>query len=82
MVPFMGNFQRGDGWVLYWLCYWYWAAVAAVLSDTFRQFLKPYIIIVEATPRIALGPIFVTWFGFGMSSKVALAALVCFCAFC
>jgi NitT/TauT family transport system permease protein len=51
-------------------------AVAAVLSDSFRQFLKPYIIIVEATPRIALGPIFVTWFGFGMSSKVALAALV------
>ena len=29
-------------------------AVAAVLSDTFRQFLKPYIIIVEATPRIAI----------------------------
>jgi len=55
-------------------------AVAAVLSDSFRQFLKPYIIIVEATPRIALGPIFVTWFGFGMSSKVALAALVCFFA--
>jgi len=55
-------------------------AVAAVLSDTFRQFLKPYIIIVEATPRIAVGPIFVTWFGFGMSSKVALAALVCFFA--
>ena len=55
-------------------------ATAAVLSDVFRQFLKPYIIIVEATPRIAIGPILVTWFGFGMSSKVALAALVCFFA--
>lgn len=55
-------------------------AVAAVLSDSFRDFLKPYIIIVECTPRIAVGPIFVAWLGFGMGSKIALAALVCFFA--
>jgi NitT/TauT family transport system permease protein len=54
--------------------------VAAVLSDGFRDFLKPYIILIECTPRIAVGPIFVAWLGFGMGSKIALAALVCFFA--
>jgi len=55
-------------------------AVAAALSETFRTYLKPYIIVIEATPRIAIGPLFVAWLGFGLSSKVALAALVCFFA--
>jgi NitT/TauT family transport system permease protein len=54
--------------------------VAAVLSDSFRDFLKPYVILIECTPRIAVGPIFVAWMGFGMGSKIALAALVCFFA--
>lgn len=53
-------------------------AIAAALSFTFRDYLKPYIIIIEAMPRIAVGPIFVAWLGFGFSSAVALAALVCF----
>lgn len=53
-------------------------ATAAALSLRFREYLKPYIIVIEATPRIAVGPIFIAWLGFGFSSKVALAALVCF----
>lgn len=53
-------------------------AISAALSATFRDYLKPYIIIIEAMPRIAVGPIFVAWFGFGAGSAVALAALVCF----
>jgi NitT/TauT family transport system permease protein len=53
-------------------------ATSAALSVTFRNYLKPYIIVIEATPRIAVGPLFVAWLGFGFSSKVALAALVCF----
>lgn len=55
-------------------------AISAALNNTFRDYLKPYVILVEATPRIAVGPIFVAWLGFGFSSKVALAALVCFFA--
>lgn len=53
-------------------------ATAAALSLRFREYIKPYIIIVEATPRIAVGPLFIAWLGFGFSSKVALASLVCF----
>jgi NitT/TauT family transport system permease protein len=53
-------------------------ATAAALSLRFREYIKPYIIVIEATPRIAVGPLFIAWLGFGFSSKVALAALVCF----
>lgn len=55
-------------------------AISAALSAGFRSYLKPYIIIVEAMPRIAVGPIFIAALGFGYSSAVALAALVCFFA--
>jgi NitT/TauT family transport system permease protein len=53
-------------------------ATAAALSLRFREYIKPYIIVIEATPRIAVGPLFIAWLGFGFSSKVALASLVCF----
>ena len=53
-------------------------ATAAALSLRFREYLKPYIIVIEATPRIAVGPLFIAWLGFGYSSKIALASLVCF----
>ncbi len=53
-------------------------ATSAALSLRFREYIKPYIIVIEATPRIAVGPLFIAWLGFGFSSKVALAALVCF----
>lgn len=55
-------------------------ATGAALSAGFRDYLKPYIILVEAMPRIAVGPIFIAALGFGWSSAVALAALVCFFA--
>jgi len=55
-------------------------ATSAALSVSFRDYLKPYIIIIEAMPRIAVGPIFIAALGFGYASAVALAALVCFFA--
>jgi len=55
-------------------------ATSAALSAGFRDYLKPYIIIIEAMPRIAVGPIFIAALGFGYGSAVALAALVCFFA--
>lgn len=47
-------------------------------SQTFERFVYPLLIGLQATPKIALGPIILVWFGFGMASKVALVALVCF----
>ena len=39
---------------------------------------KPYIIAFAAVPKIALAPLFIVWFGFGISSKIAISALVAF----
>lgn len=50
------------------------------MSDRLRRYMKPYIIISEATPRIAIGPVIIAAFGFGWTSKVAIVMLVCFFA--
>lgn len=45
-----------------------------------RRFIKPYIIVLEATPRIAVAPLLIALLGFGASSKIAIIMLVCFFA--
>jgi NitT/TauT family transport system permease protein len=55
-------------------------AFAVGSSDTLRRFLKPYIVVIEATPRIAIGPIVIAAFGFGWTSKIVIVMLVCFFA--
>lgn len=47
-------------------------------SQTFERFVYPLLIGLQATPKVALGPIILVWFGFGMTSKIVLVALVCF----
>ena len=43
-----------------------------------RLGLYPLAIAFQITPRIALAPLFVTWFGFGITSKIVMAATICF----
>lgn len=38
----------------------------------------PYIVAFQAIPKIAIAPIIVMWFGFGMTSKVIIAAAIAF----
>jgi NitT/TauT family transport system permease protein len=45
-----------------------------MLGDIFR----PLIVALNAVPRLALVPLFILWFGFGLGSKVALVALIVF----
>jgi NitT/TauT family transport system permease protein len=57
------------------------AFVLAVLSSFwtwFRRIISPYMIALQVTPRVALAPIFITWFGFGTQPKVIMAATICF----
>ena len=37
--------------------------------------LNPFIIATQVVPKVALVPLFILWFGFGMSSKVIVSAL-------
>jgi NitT/TauT family transport system permease protein len=53
-------------------------AAALAESETFERFVYPLLIGLQATPKVALGPLILVWFGFGPASKVVLVALVCF----
>jgi NitT/TauT family transport system permease protein len=53
-------------------------AVSSSLSEIFRRYISPYAIVLNVTPGLALTPIVIAWFGYGMGSKIALAAIICF----
>jgi len=40
--------------------------------------LRPLIVISQVAPKVAFVPLFVIWFGFGLTSKVVLSALLAF----
>lgn len=57
------------------------AFLLAVLLSNFafaRGVLYPYIVTFQVLPKVALAPIFITWLGFGLSSKILLAATISF----
>ncbi|WP_420405083.1 ABC transporter permease [Nisaea sp.] len=56
------------------------AAAALVLSwsSRLRPWLLPVLVISQAVPVFALAPVLVLWLGYGMASKVAMAALIIF----
>ncbi|MDE0809661.1 MAG: ABC transporter permease [Alphaproteobacteria bacterium] len=43
-----------------------------------RHLIWPYVLASQVVPKLALGPIFIIWFGFGMTSTVIITALICF----
>ena len=55
--------------------------VIAVLMDNFqvvRKSLYPMLVVSQTIPVIALAPLFMVWFGFGITPKVIAVILVCF----
>lgn len=62
-----------------------WALVIGVglgvLIGRFRwleQTLNPFIVATQVMPKVAFVPLFVVWFGFGITSKVIVAAVLAF----
>lgn len=47
-------------------------------SQLARKILNPYILASQAMPKLALAPIFVVWFGYGLLPKIVITALICF----
>jgi NitT/TauT family transport system permease protein len=43
-----------------------------------RRLFLPYVIASQAVPKLAMAPLFILWFGFGMTSKIVITALICF----
>jgi NitT/TauT family transport system permease protein/putative hydroxymethylpyrimidine transport system permease protein len=53
-------------------------AVAMHLSETLHRAFYPPIVASQAIPILAIAPILVVWFGYGMGPKLWIVALVCF----
>ena len=53
-------------------------AIVFAASAGWRRWALPLVIVSQAIPVIAIAPLLVLWLGFGMASKVAMAALVIF----
>ncbi|MYD03804.1 MAG: ABC transporter permease [Acidimicrobiia bacterium] len=52
--------------------------VYVALMPSFRKAFYPMIVLFQSTPRVALAPVFIAWFAYGISAKIALAATICF----
>jgi ABC-type nitrate/sulfonate/bicarbonate transport system permease component len=53
-------------------------AVVLYLSETLRLASYPLLIASQTIPIVAIAPILVVWFGFGIWSKLPIIALICF----
>jgi len=50
--------------------------MALALAPKVAAILDPFIVAINGLPRVALAPLFVVWFGIGMTSKVAVGASI------
>jgi ABC-type nitrate/sulfonate/bicarbonate transport system permease component len=53
-------------------------ALAIDLSALLRRALYPLLVASQTVPILALAPLLIIWFGYGMTPKVIVVALVCF----
>ena len=53
-------------------------SIAIILwwSETIQRVLDPYLVVLNALPKIALGPIIIVWIGAGMNSIIVMALLI------
>jgi NitT/TauT family transport system permease protein len=52
----------------------------AILGESrlLERSLTPYIVAFQSMPKVALAPLIIVWFGYGISSKIVMVALICF----
>jgi NitT/TauT family transport system permease protein len=51
---------------------------AIALVPAIERLVYPYVVALQTVPKIAIAPLFLLWFGYGLTSKIVIAALVCF----
>lgn len=54
------------------------AGMALAESALLERVLKPYVVVSQVVPKLALAPLFVLWFGFGLASTALITGLICF----
>jgi len=68
-------FETVVGFLLGTLCGTF-IAILLWWSPTLNRILDPYLVILNALPKIALGPILIVWIGAGISSIIVMALLI------
>ncbi len=48
------------------------------LIPIFERLIYPYLVALQTLPKVAIAPLFIIWFGYGLTSKIVITALVCF----
>jgi NitT/TauT family transport system permease protein len=43
-----------------------------------ERLMSPYIVAFQSMPKVALAPLIIVWFGYGVLSKIVMVALICF----
>lgn len=54
------------------------AAAAIVVMPALRDVIMPLLLIAQIVPKVAIAPILLIWFGYGLAPKVLIAFLVAF----
>jgi NitT/TauT family transport system permease protein len=54
------------------------AGLSLWLSPTVAAVLRPLMVALNGLPKIALAPLIIVWFGIGIESKIAVAAIITF----
>lgn len=54
--------------------------IGVLIAETVigRRVIQPYMVALYAAPKVALAPVFVAWFGFGLTPKVVMAVTIAF----
>ena len=54
--------------------------IGALLAEfpLLGKVLRPYVVVSQVVPKLALAPLFVLWFGFGVLPTTLITALICF----
>lgn len=52
--------------------------VALAESALLERVFRPYVVVSQVVPKLALAPLFVLWFGFGIAPTALITALICF----
>ncbi len=53
------------------------AAVLLIWSEPIKRAVLPLFIFLQTMPKIAIAPLFIIWFGFGVFPKVIMAFIIC-----
>ena len=51
--------------------------IAMVQVPLLNRIVYPYVVGLQTVPKVAIAPLMIVWFGFGISSKIFIVALTC-----